>query len=80
MKVQISIEISDDERIGIGVVVNSTFRPASREDVRLWGEAILERALEPVGNAVDHNREALVEALSSPGQLVIGKDGTEISV
>ena len=64
MKVQITIEVSDEERIGIGAVVNSTFAPASRSDVRQWVTDVVEASLSPISTAVEAQRESLVATLT----------------
>ena len=75
MKVQVTIEIAEDERIGIAAIVSSEFRPASRVECRNWASGVLEGALSPIGNEVSAQRDALIQALTPP---LVTADGQEI--
>ena len=77
MKVQLTIEIAEDERIGIAAIVASEFRPASRVECRDWASGILEGALNPIGDEVSAQRDALILALTPP---VLTADGQPIKV
>jgi hypothetical protein len=62
MKVQITIEIDDSERLGIGAV-NGAFRPATREECREWIATTLEKPLAVLGVATEDARADLIETL-----------------
>ncbi len=63
MKVQITVDLSDDELIGIGLIANGQFVKASRADAATWLSNTLAPALVAINRQVETTRKALVSAL-----------------
>jgi hypothetical protein len=63
MKVQVTIEVSDDARIGVAVVEADKFRPATRIEVRDWATAILDDQLEDLEGRVKGYRAEILKEL-----------------
>lgn len=53
MKVQITLELDEDQRIAVGFIQHGQFRPAMREDVREFALGVLDPII--------HNTVAIVE-------------------
>jgi hypothetical protein len=66
MKVQVTVEVSDDERLAIGALKYGSFVAANRIDVREWAAGALEKELLPLQSEVAAVRDQLVEALQQP--------------
>ncbi len=63
MKVQITVDLSDDELIGIGLIANGQFVKANRADAATWLQNTLAPELVTINRRVENTRKDLVAAL-----------------